>query len=69
MSDNKVAWGLWHRGKKKWCSRLMGGRIEFDRRQDAETFKISCTKGKRDALTNYFRRFVSVRRLPSKPRT
>lgn len=57
-------WGLWHRGKKRWVSwPLTNRRAEFASQADAARHKIQRTQGKRDPLTNYFRLFVSPKRL------
>lgn len=59
----RARWGLWHRGRKKWCRRF-GVRAEYETFKAAFAAKVSHTAGKRDPGTNYWRRFVSVRKIP-----
>jgi len=65
-SSELVSWRVWHVGKRKW---LWDGRM-FATQREAARAKITATRGRRDALTNYLRicaRVVAVRADGSSP--
>ena len=58
----KQKWGLWHRGRKRWCKGA-AGRAEFNTKREALESKIAFTNRRRGPLVNYFRLFVEARQI------